>query len=256
MKFAGHLRAAGAGVAALACVGILGACSSPVARFYTLGGGNQPGAVPVSTAASFYLEVAPVDMPPQVTKNQLVVEDGTSTVRVLEDQRWASLPGDEVRRALSTDLTQRLSAIDVYGTPHPDGADVYRVKVNVQQFVSAPGKHALIDAVWSVRGVGNQAVLTCRTLADQPVDAGYDALVAGHKRAVDQIAADVAAGIRTVSAVPAPPVTPVTPVASVATTTTANGKKVAKVTPPVMPASMPAPKLPCPVSSNSTASAQ
>jgi uncharacterized protein len=211
MTFAGYVRAAGVGSILLA----LGACSSPAARFYTLGGSDA--ALRTSAPASFYLEVAPVDMPPQVARNQMVVEDGASKVRVLEDERWASLPADEVRRALSSDLTQRLGAIDVYGTPHPEGAPVYRVKVNVQRFVSTPDKRALIDAVWSVRGVGNQAVLTCRTLAEQPVDAGYDALVSGHKRAVDQIAADIASGVRTVSAVPMP-----TPLSSSSSSKIAN----------------------------------
>jgi hypothetical protein len=181
----------------------LAACSSsPASRFYTLGGNDA--ATRTAAPAAFYLEVSPVDMPPQVAKNQMVVQDGAAQVRVLEDERWASLPADEVRRALSADLTQRLGAIDVYGTPHPEGVPVYRVKVNVQRFESSPGRRALIDAVWSVRGVSNQAVLTCRTLAEQPVDGSYDALVAGHRRAVDQLASAISTGVRTVSSVPVP----------------------------------------------------
>jgi uncharacterized lipoprotein YmbA len=205
MSLARVLRVVG-GVSAISLVAALAACSSsPASRFYTLGG-NAPAAPATRTAApaSFYLEVSPVDMPPQVAKNQMVVQDGSAQVRVLEDERWASLPADEVRRALSADLSQRLGAIDVYGTPHPEGVPVYRVKLTVQRFESSPGRRALIDAVWSVRGVNNQAVLTCRTQAEQTVDAGYDALVAGHRRAVDQLASEISAGIRTVSSVPVP----------------------------------------------------
>jgi uncharacterized lipoprotein YmbA len=219
------LKAVG-GVSALGLAAALTACSSsPSARFYTLGGSDAT-AVRTAAPASFYLELAQVDMPPQVAKNQMVVQDGTAQVRVLEDERWASLPADEVRRALSTDLSQQLGAIDVYGTPRPEGVPVYRVKVTVQRFESSPGKRALIDAVWSVRGVSNQAVLTCRTTAEQPVDAGYDALVAGHRRAVDMLASAISAGVRTVSRAPAP-------------TTPAAASKTAKlVTPPAV--------LPCP----------
>jgi uncharacterized protein len=202
MSLARVLRVVGE-VSAVSLVAALAACSSsPVSRFYTLGGNDA--ATRTAAPAAFYLEVSPVDMPPQVAKNQMVVQDGAAQVRVLEDERWASLPADEVRRALSADLSQRLGAIDVYGTPHPEGVPVYRVKVNVQRFESSPGRRALIDAVWSVRGVSNQAVLTCRTLAEQPVDAGYDALVAGHRRAVDQLASEISAGVRTVSSVPVP----------------------------------------------------
>src|SRR3984957_19984438 len=233
MKFAGVLRAAGVG-SALVALTVLSACSSPASRFYTLGGGDA--ALKTSTPASFYLEVSSVDMPPQVARNQMVVQDGSAQVKVLEDERWASLPADEVRRALSADLTQRLGSIDVYGTPHPEGVPVYRVKVNVQQFVSSPGRRALIDAVWSVRGVNNEAVLTCRTLAEQPVDAGFDALVAGHKRAVDQLAADISAGVHTVSLVPMPVS------ASSAMSKPAAGKMLKSV--PLTPA-----VLPCPMAS-------
>jgi uncharacterized lipoprotein YmbA len=202
MSLARVLRAV-RGVSAVSLAAALAACSSsPVSRFYTLGGNDA--ATRTAAPAAFYLEVSPVDMPPQVAKNQMVVQDGAAQVRVLEDERWASLPADEVRRALSADLTQRLGAIDVYGTPHPEGVPVYRVKVNVQRFESSPGRRALIDAVWSVRGVSNQAVLTCRTLAGQPIDAGYDALVAGHRRAVDQLASAISTGVRTVSSVPVP----------------------------------------------------
>ena len=233
MKFAGVLRAAGVG-SALVALTVLSACSSPASRFYTLGGGDA--ALKTNTPASFYLEVSAVDMPPQVARNQMVVQDGSAQVKVLEDERWASLPADEVRRALSADLTLRLGSIDVYGTPHPEGVPVYRVKVNVQQFVSSPGRRALIDAVWSVRGVNNEAVLTCRTLAEQPVDAGFDALVAGHKRAVDQLAADISAGVHTVSLVPMPVS------ASSAMSKPAAGKMLKSV--PLTPA-----VLPCPMAS-------
>jgi uncharacterized lipoprotein YmbA len=206
LKAVDRVRAVGlvAGIAALA------ACSSsPPARFYTLGGSSSDTVVRTAAPASFYLELAPVDMPPQVAKNQLVVQDGTAQVRVLEDQRWASLPADEVRRALSADLSQQLGAIDVYGTPHPEGVAVYRVKVNVQRFESSPGKRALIDAVWSVRDVSNQAVLTCRTVTQQPVGDGYDALVAGHRLAVDSLSQAISAGVKTVSSAPAPLTVPV-----------------------------------------------
>jgi uncharacterized lipoprotein YmbA len=239
MKFAGVLRAAGVG-SALVALTVLSACSSPASRFYTLGGGDA--VLKTSTPASFYLEVSSVDMPPQVARNQMVVQDGSAQVKVLEDERWASLPADEVRRALSADLTQRLGSIDVYGTPHPEGVPVYRVKVNVQQFVSSPGRRALIDAVWSVRGVNNEAVLTCRTLAEQPVDAGFDALVAGHKRAVDQLAADISAGVHTVSLVPMPVS------ASSAMSKPAAGKMLKSV--PLTPA-----VLPCPMASVASSAA-
>ncbi|WP_250450307.1 PqiC family protein [Caballeronia sp. ATUFL_M2_KS44] len=194
----------GALLLTLGAAGVLAACaSSPSSRFYTLGGAAQ-GQMAVSSApASFYFELAPVDMPQQVSRNQLVVQSSAAQVSVLEQERWASLPADEVRRALSGDLAQQLNAIDVYGTPYPESAQVYRVKVKVQRFESWPGSQSVIDAVWSVRGGASQAVMTCRTVADERVGDGYDALVDGHRKAVNEIASAISAAVRSLGTVKA-----------------------------------------------------
>jgi uncharacterized protein len=201
--------------ASAACVAALAACSSPPSRFYTLGAGGAPAAGASSTATAtapqaapapvpanpaLLIEVPPVDVPSQVARNQMVVRTNASQVDVLEQERWASLPGDEIRRALSGDLTRRLDTIDVSGSPYPGGVPVYRISVNVQRFESWPGAQAVLEAVWSVRAVGTRAVLTCRTLATEPVGPGIDALVDGHRRAVDQMSAEIAAGVRELAA--------------------------------------------------------
>nr|WP_255219059.1 PqiC family protein [Paraburkholderia kururiensis] len=195
---------------ATAALTMLAACSSsPPSRFYTLSTAPDAGVDTVQRTAaaaaanpSLLIEVAPVDMPSQVARNQLVVQKDANQVSVLEEERWASLPGDEVRRALSGDLAQRLGTIDVYGAPYPEGVPVYRVSVNVHRFESWPGSHALIDAVWSVRQVGNRAVMTCRSVASVPVASGYDALVDGHRRAVGAIATAIASGVQSLAALP------------------------------------------------------
>ncbi|RXV72874.1 membrane integrity-associated transporter subunit PqiC [Burkholderia stabilis] len=193
----GFASGAAAAIAALA----LAACSSPPARFYTLSPADA--AAPVRTAPAnpaFLIEVPSVGVPEQVAKNQLVVQKNAAQVDVLEQERWASPPADEIRRALSDDLAAQLGTIDVANSAYPAGVPVYRVSVNVQRFESWPGKRAAVDAVWSVRSLGTQAVMTCRTSVAEPVADGYDALVAGHRRALDVIAAQAAAGVRAMAA--------------------------------------------------------
>ncbi len=190
-----------------ACVGVaaaLAACASPSSHFYTLGLGSAPATAPGGASPALLVEVPPVDVPPQVARNQFVVQTGGAQVQVLEQERWASLPGDEIRRALSTALTQQLGTLDVYGMPRADGVPVYRVSVNVQRFESWPGSHALIDAVWSVRAVNTRPVLTCRSVVSEPVNGGYEALAEAHRRAVQQISAQVAAAVRALAAAPQP----------------------------------------------------
>ncbi|TCW76294.1 hypothetical protein C5O80_35705 [Burkholderia sp. SRS-46] len=189
------------GAAAVLATLALAACSSPPARFYTLSPADAARAVRTTPAnPPFLIEVPSVGVPEQVAKSQLVVQKNTAQVDVLELERWASPPADEIRRALSDDLAAQLGTIDVVNSASPAGVPVYRVSVNVQRFESWPGKRAAIDAVWSVRAVGTQAVMTCRTSVAEPVGDGYDALVAGHRRALDAIATQAASGVRAMAA--------------------------------------------------------
>ncbi|WP_433704924.1 PqiC family protein [Paraburkholderia sacchari] len=193
----GFASVAAAAFAALA----LAACSSPPARFYTLSPADA--AAPVRTAPAsppFLIEVPSVDVPEQVARNQLVVQKNAAQVDVLEQERWASPPADEIGRALSDDLAAQLGTIDVVNSAYPPGASVYRISVNVQRFESWPGKRAAVDAVWSVRALGTQAVMTCRASVAEPVAGGYDALVVGHRRALAELASQIARGVEAMEA--------------------------------------------------------
>ncbi|KQV91229.1 hypothetical protein ASD15_04070 [Massilia sp. Root351] len=194
-----------AGAALLAgCAGSL-----PAERFYSLSAGAAQGAAPAAgpaSAAPLYVELQAVTVPQQVSRNQLVVTSGAGRVALLEQERWAAPLASEIGQALSLGVTAELGAIDVYRTPTPEQATVYRVSTNVQRFESAPGQYALVDAVWSVRriGSGSGKLLTCRSAAEEKVAPGYDALVAGHRRAVARIAADISQAIRAMNTGAAP----------------------------------------------------
>ncbi|TAM08118.1 MAG: membrane integrity-associated transporter subunit PqiC [Paraburkholderia sp.] len=192
-----------AALAAAAATALLAGCASPPSHFYTLSPSDDAAPAATSVTAgnpAWLIELAPVNVPPQVAKPQFVVQTDATRVLVLEQRRWASMPGDEIRRALSGDLTQQLHSIDVYGSPHPEGVPVYRVSVNVQRFESWPGSHALVDAVWSVRSLTTQTVMTCRSVLNEPVGDGYDALVTGHRRAVAALSTAIASGVRALAA--------------------------------------------------------
>lgn len=205
-------RAARAGLKALAAlaaatgVALATGCASPSAHFYTLSGdaGKLTAGRAMPANPAFLIQVPAVNVPEQVAKPQLVVQRGDAHVDVLEEHRWASPPADEIRRALSGALTRRLDTIDVADSAVPPGVPVYRVSVDVQRFESWPGSKAAIDAVWSVRSLSTQSVMTCRTALAEPVGPGYDALVAGHRKAIGELAGRIAAGVRAMAAAPAP----------------------------------------------------
>ena len=181
-----------------ACVTLalsLAACASPPPeRFYSLSNGMAPAAsVP---NPGYYIEVQNVTVPQQVARSQLVVTSAEGRIDLLEQERWSSPPASEIGQALSLAVSGELGAIDVFRTQPPEKATVYRISTNVQRFESAPGKYALLDAVWSVRLAGSSQVLTCRSTAREDVAAGYDALVMGHRRALARVAADIAKAVR------------------------------------------------------------
>ena len=158
LRFARHgrlLTSLAAGAALIGTALVAGCASTPSSRFYTLGADSEagtPSARPASTPA-FLIEVPTVSVPTQIARNQLVVQDDATRVSVLEQERWASPPADELRRALSGDLAARLDTFDVFGSPHPENLAVYRISVNVRRFASWPGSRAVLDTVWSVRSL-------------------------------------------------------------------------------------------------------
>ena len=175
----------------------LGACASAPTHFYTLQHEAAPTAntVPASSAP-FQIEVLPVAVPPQVDQAELLVRQSDQRVAVLDNERWAAPLAAELRGAFAADLVTALGTRDVYGLPRPPAVPVYRIVIDVRVFDSWPGRHARIQADWSVRGNTEAALVTCTSTASEDVGADYDALVQGHQRAIAQISGDIAATVR------------------------------------------------------------
>ncbi|VVE47125.1 PqiC family protein [Pandoraea cepalis] len=195
---------AGAVLAALALT--LAGCASPPSRFYTLtdGTGTPTGSAATSganaPAARYAVEVSPVAVPEQVDRPQIVVTRGGGHVDILEESRWAAPLKTELTSAISRNLTQHLGAMDVYGLPRADGLTVYRVSTSVQRFESVPGEQAALTAVWSVRRVPGDVVLTCRFASTAPASVGADGIdgvVAAQRQLVDRLALGIGNAIAT-----------------------------------------------------------
>ncbi|WP_323143630.1 PqiC family protein [Massilia phyllosphaerae] len=187
-------------IQAAACIGmaaLLAACATTDSdHFYTLNGPATPAPTAQAAAQPVYIEMLAVNVPAQVKRKELVVTTGAGQVDMLDHHRWIGPLADEIGHALSLQVSAELGAIDVYRTPYPAGAAPYRISTNVQRFESVPGQYALVDATWSVRQVGSETVLTCRSVLREPVGQGYDALVAGHRAALAKLGKAMAAAVR------------------------------------------------------------
>lgn len=183
--------------AATMCVAALAACGSvPVDRFYTLAGGAAAVAPPAAGPAPLYFEMRPVTVPAQLRRPQMVVSSGDGRIDIEEHHRWAGPLAEEIGNSLSLGIAARLGGVDVYRSAAPDDSTLYRIGADIQRFESRPASHALLDAVWSVRRLDGGQMQTCRSVFQEPVGIGHDALVAGHRAALDKLSATIAMAVR------------------------------------------------------------
>ena len=172
----------------------LSACaSSPPTYYYTL---LPTGGTPAVAEARYQIEVLPVDVPAQVDVPQMVVRTGGGEVTPVETRRWIAPLPNELRGALSWQLTHQLGVKDVYGFSGGDVASTYRIHLRVTRFDSAPGAYARIDALWSAGTADAKAAAPlCSSSAQISVMPGYAELAQGHQQALAKIAAEIAANI-------------------------------------------------------------
>lgn len=174
----------------------LTACSSaPPIRYHTL---LAPAAQTIARGepAAFLIDVLPVGIPAQLDQPQLVVRSGDSSLALLDGERWAGPLSDELRSALSAQLTRKLKTMDIAGLPRSTDKPVLRIKLQVRRFDAWPGQRVRLDADWSL-GLADEtgnARLICHGQFDEPASGSYPELVQAQQRALaalaDRIAAD------------------------------------------------------------------
>lgn len=151
-------------------------CSSVPVRYYTLVAPAEVS-VPPSPAA-FVIDVLSVGLPEHLEQQQLVVRQSTSGIVVLNNERWASPLSDEIRTALSMQLTRKLAAQDISGLPHLSGIPVLRIKLQVRRFDVWLGQSVQLEADWSLNFSDNTSKrLVCRTQLQEATGGSYPALV-------------------------------------------------------------------------------
>ncbi len=161
----------GRGASAAVVIGaaiVLGACASaPVPTLLTLqAGARTTPALPAAARAPFAIEILPVGMPARVDRTELVVTTNAGDVRVLDNLRWITPPGNELREAMAQRLAVDHGIADASGLRVAAG-DVIRLRLMVRQFDTRldDGSFA-IDADWQATRPGDaRPGPTCRFAA-------------------------------------------------------------------------------------------
>jgi uncharacterized lipoprotein YmbA len=172
----------------------VGCSASAPARFYNLDSTAKPDGAPAARAA---VMVGPVSIPASVDQPEFVVQVAPNRVEVEEFNRWVAPLNDSIARAVAGDLTVLLGTPDVATAPLANFNPSYWVTIDVQRFDSIRGQAALLEAVWTVRRTAGGETRSGRTVAREAVQGeGFDALAAGHSRALARLSGDISTAIR------------------------------------------------------------
>lgn len=175
------------------------ACASaPPVRWHSLlAAAEHPARDAASAAAApaLWFEVAPVHVPAQVDRAQLVVGLGDGALAVLEQQRWSATLAEDIRDALAEHLAQRTGGVDVarLGMPPPPDRTVWRVQLELLRFDTVPGADVVQHAAWVVRGTDSAGTgLTCLSRVQARAGADVASAVAAHRQALAQLTERIA----------------------------------------------------------------
>jgi len=203
---------------AIRCAGIcattllIAACSSsPTPNYYTLA--NKVTPLPSSKVK--VIEVLPVGLPDRINRAPLVIQEINGRSNILDNERWTSTLGAELRDNLSAGLQQKLGAVDRYNSGMIGGKVSYRVATDFSHFdivntTSANNKNVEVSVAWIIKrndpsitinqdSTQNQQ-LACRMTFTQPVIANNNQIPtivssasASLSRVIDAMAVSIAA---------------------------------------------------------------
>ncbi|MFS2223552.1 membrane integrity-associated transporter subunit PqiC [Pantoea sp. B65] len=175
----------------------LTACSSPAVRYHTLvpAGTTAPAA---AEPAAFLINLLPVGIPPQIDMAQLVVRQGDNQALVLDNERWLSPLGDEMRSAISAELVRQLGTQDVAGLSAPAGAPLLNIQIQIRKFDSWPSQRVQLAADWSLtfRHQTEKTRLLCSSQLTESVAGGYSEMLQAQQKILVRLATQIAANAR------------------------------------------------------------
>lgn len=175
---------------------LLAGCASKAPHYYSLQAPAMAATVQEPQLAPDYvISVQPVLIPEQLARPQIVIakEAGTEVVP-LNAALWAGPLETQIRDSLADSLARHLNVLDV-GLSKNMELPTWLVYVDVQRFDSLYGESVRQDLVWRLVPQGMPASVGKRVCSAQlqlPVGNGMSALVEGHRRSLDALAAVMA----------------------------------------------------------------
>jgi uncharacterized protein len=182
----------------LACALVLpSACTStPAPRLHSLLAPQPPALMPAEkhSQPTLWLDLSPVTVPAAVEQPQWLVRLPDNTLRLLEQERWASALRDEIRTALRSELSQRFGAQDARLAAT---AGAWHVHVEVLRFELVPGVEAWLSAQWrATNSSPGVPPISCAGQWHEAASAELVSLASAQRRAVVRLAEQIGQQLR------------------------------------------------------------
>lgn len=191
------------GLVLFAIIALAGCGSSPKESYYTLSSTTtMNGSTPEDGKFAYSVAIGPITLPEVVDRPEIVLRVGPNEVTYAELHRWADPLRNEIPRVIADNLAGYLNIRQVAAYPQSAGDNAeYRVLVDIQRFDSKLGGSVMIDALWSIKRQSDGATRTGRSTAKESSSSGtYEAVVAGHSRALATVSREIAEAIRSMTA--------------------------------------------------------
>lgn len=188
---------------AVACAIMVAGCGSPTVHYHTLAS-SMAFERASRTRADFQLRVMPVSVPPSLDQAYLAIRKGQNEIQFLDDERWASPLGNEIRTALSARLASRLNTDEVVALSTSSGEPIATLKVEIRQLDVWPESRVQLTAGWRISFSDRKdRAMSCVTQLQEPVGAqDYSELVRAQRALVLRLADVIGANLMALERAP------------------------------------------------------
>ena len=182
--------------ATILLVTLLASCrSSPPKHFYVLD--PVPAQQRSSTAAGTLVQVAAVNIPASLDRQEMVREGATGSLQISDINRWGAPLADMTQNVLTRDLTGRLpvGAVLPPRTNAPPGT--FEITVDLLQFGRDATGNVVLDGGWALYRLGSDTPVMNRQvkLSEEPGAADYPSQVQAMSRLLGRMADEIAGSL-------------------------------------------------------------
>jgi uncharacterized lipoprotein YmbA len=178
---------------------LLASChTSPPQRFYVLD--PVPAKRRLITGPDIVLQVAAVNIPSSVDRQQMVRESAAGSLQISDINRWGAPLADMTQNVLTRDLTERLHAGAVIPPRNNAPPGTYEITVDLLQFGREASGDVTLDGGWSLYRLGSDTPVMSRNvrLSETFVSTDYAAQAQAMTRLLGRLADDIAGSLQSV----------------------------------------------------------